>query len=223
MNNTINLDNKYIFIIIIFIIVFILTYINNYAFYEYVRIRDYQEIRSLAKNIHIQTNKCILNNEKQVCIKNIQDYLNELKPYGIVKIANIDYDNTKERHRSRVKVIIPKYLQYIESINEKLYIAKHSTPNIFFAAYRSITFSIEDILKKTSKEGLQNTLNWYLNNKIYLRSKHTILFFFLTYLIILLLRKQQQQYINNLHIKDQNIVNLSKKVDDIQTVSLKSL
>lgn len=215
--NLIDLTNKYIFFLVIFSIVFILTYINKLSFYEYVKIRNYQEIRFIAKGIHLDINKC--KNQKDTCLEEISTNINKLKPYVNIIISDsndvlLDYKNVKERHKNRTLVSIPKYLQKIERFDLNLAITKESIPNIFNATFKSITFSLFDIYKKYKEIGLKKALIWYLDQKIFLRSENVIVFFFLTYLIIYLVKQEQLQSKNKMNSYNIKIVNLSRNIEE---------
>jgi hypothetical protein len=97
--NNCDLTNKLIFAVLITVIVFILTYINNYFFYNYVKIRDYQEIRTLAKTIHFLMQKC---DNQQNCLSTVSSYLDKSDLFVEVSISNndnrkiIEYFNIKK-------------------------------------------------------------------------------------------------------------------------------
>lgn len=216
-----DLTNNCIFALVLFLIVFILNYLSSYFFYEYVKIRNYQEIRFLAKNLHYKFYKC----EKDYipCVKEIEENINYLKPFVNIKLSNkennilLEYKKVKPRHINRIKVYIPMYLQKIEKHNLSLIISKESTPNIFKSTITSITFSLYDIYQNISNLGIKKTLIWYFDERIYLRSQNIIIFFVLAFLVIYLLKRKQYQYQYKAYIKDLEIINLLKKVEKKET------
>ncbi|WP_108063050.1 DUF4145 domain-containing protein [Poseidonibacter lekithochrous] len=217
----IDLTNKYIFFIVISILVFILSYINNTFFYEYVKIRNYQEIRVLATNLHIDIKKCKSNDI--ICLNKIWDEINILQPYANIRLFDNDnnlilkYTKVKKRHKNRELISIPKYLNKIENTNLNLSITKETTPSILKATFRGITFSFYEIFIKTNNIGMTKTFIWYINEKIYMRSQNVIVFFILTFLVIYLLRKRQVQLKNKYIAQNLKIINLSKNIEQQET------
>jgi len=217
MNIKINLNNNLTFSILLLIVIYVLTYVNNYFFYSYVKIRDYQEIRFLAKTIHFNVDKCMINKKNKVeCINDIEVYLEKIKPHCTLHLSTIKYNLIKKRHQNRNLVYIPKYLQHIDSIDENLYISKKSVPNIFLATFRSITFSVIDFIEKAYKEGWKEAVSWYYQEKIYLRSVHVLVFAFFAYIVFFLLRIKQKNYQNLIQEQDNRIVKLSKNIYDFK-------
>jgi len=223
MNNflisKINLNSKFIFFLFIYFIVFVLTYINNYFFYDYVKIRDYQEIRTLGKTVYNKLLK--YEKEPKKSIQEIEIYLKILKPYStiIIKDKNnilLQYKNIKPRHVNRKKVSIPKYLTKIDNSNLSLIITKKSIPNIFYSTIRSITFSVEDLILKINEKGFLKTFYWYVNQKIYLRSQHVVLYMIFAYFFVKLLKIKQIQYNQKINTQNKHIVSLVKKFNEMQ-------
>jgi len=184
----INLHNKAIFLLIFIISVMVLSYIRNNSYYNAKRITDTIEITQLAKNIHLSLETCLNNNHNnEICITKLDRYLKSIKPYGIIKISKnnhtiISYNRTKSRHLDRKLVFIPKYLTNFKNYN--IYIAKHSTPNIMYSMIRSVTFSANDIFKHLETTNLKNTISWYMENRIYMRSQGSLIFMILVFLVL---------------------------------------
>lgn len=220
--NFIDLNNKYIFYTLVGIIVFILTYINNHFFYNYVEIRDKQEITTLAKTIHNKLNHC--KESLNECVEDVNKYLVELKPYVEVHVLGnsgkelVEYKNIKERHLDRKIVELENYLKENKRYELKISVIKYSTPVIFFTTIKSITFSIDDILREISKNGFSKAYEWYMNDAIYLRSLHVIVFGFFTIFLMKLLQFRQFQYSNELNQQNLLIVNLSKDLVDSKEI-----
>lgn len=215
INEIIDLNKKINFLFLLMATVFILTYINNYLFYEYVKIRDYQEIKILSKTIQHKIKNC---NEQKHCIDDINGYMDEIKPFVELLITDnsaqsiVKYSNIKERHKDRLPVQLTNNLEK-DSNRFQVIILKNSTPNIFYATFRSITFSIKDIISKINDEGIETTVNWYFKQKIYLRSQHVIFFFLFAYLLLKMLSIKQQQLNRKVNKQNLNIVNLVKNVE----------
>lgn len=209
----IDLSNKFVFFVIVSIVVFVLTYINNYFFYKYVEIRDSQEIRTLAKTIHFKLNNC---NDEALCLEETNKILKKLNLFVRVSVVNsinnttlLQYSNIKKRHLDREIIELPNYLK---TINNKytLSVSKNSTPNIFYTTVTSITFSIYDIVMKVDESNIKETIDWYLNEKIHLRSQHVVIFTIFTYFILSLLKITQSQLIRKLNDQNVKIINLVK-------------
>ena len=218
--NFINLNNRFIFFSVIGIVVSILTYTNNYYFYNYVKIRDYQEIRTLGKTIHHRINQCDLNNnDVNQCMLNINKYLKVLSPYAEIVIYNsqtdilLEYKKIKKRHLSRIPISIPNYLKTTKNKKYRLSIIKRSMPNIFYSTIRSITFSIKDFINKIDEEDIKNAVNWYITDKIYLRSQNVVVFLILSYLLIYLIKIKQIQLSNQIYLQNRRIINLAKNLE----------
>ena len=212
----IQLTKKYIFILILTFIVFILTYINNYFFYNYVKTRDKIEIYNLAKTINF------LIKEDTKSYDNVKAFLNKSKPYCIINISYKDnnlmeFKNTKNRHLERKIVELNKNSKLTTLSNHhKLYIAKHSIPNIFKTTIRSITFSIFDTYIHYKDTNLMETIEWYIKNKIYLRSEHVVIFFLISYIIMILLRIREQQLQQKIRKNDINIIKNKEIIEEFR-------
>lgn len=213
-----DLNKKTNFSFLLIIVVFILTYINNYLFYEYVKIRDYQEIKLLSKTIQHKIKSC---NVLKECINDINGYFHEIRPFVELSIIDnsaqtiVKYSNIKERHKNRLPVQLTTIFDK-NSDSYQLTILKYSTPNIFYATVRSITFSIGDIVLKINNEGIETTVNWYFQQKIYLRSQHVIFFFLFAYILLKMLSIKQQQLNRKLNKQNLDIVNLVKNVESVK-------
>ena len=216
--NFIDLNNKYIFYTLVGMIVFVLTYINNHFFYNYLEIRDKQEITTLAKTIHYKFNNC--KESLNECLDDVNRYLVELKPYVEVHILEnsskelLEYKNIKERHLDRKIVELENSLKENKRYELKISVIKYSTPVIFFTTIKSITFSIDDILREIYKNGLLKTYEWYMKEAIYLRSLHVVAFVVFSILLMKLLQYRQLQYNNQLNRQNLLIVKLSKDLGD---------
>ncbi|MDQ7060894.1 MAG: DUF4145 domain-containing protein [Sulfurimonas sp.] len=209
----IDLNNKLIFFSLIGSMVFLLTFINNYLYYDGKRIYDSTEINSLNKNINFYLNKCTQESIPALeCINDIQTQLNSVQPYAIIKIINeneeilLNYNNTKNRHLDRALVENNNSLSVFENLDYTVAIAKHSFPSIFFSTIRSMTFSIKDVFEKTNEKSFKYSINWYLDHKIYLRSRHVIIFFFFTLFIMLLIKMQQKQYTEKISLQERETI-----------------
>lgn len=227
--NFIDLNNKFIFYSLIIVIVFILTYINNYFFYNYVEIRDKQEISTLSKTIHYKLNTC--KESSQECLSDINKYLIDIKPFVEIDILDYSnnelfkYKNIKERHLDRKIIELEDYLKENTKYNLKLNIVKYSSPIIFVTTLKSITFSIQDILHEIYKNGLSYTYNWYMKEAIYLRSLHVVAFIIFSIFMMKLLQIRQLQYNYLINEKNMSIVKLTKDLDSSKEteIELKSL
>lgn len=220
--NLIDLNKKYIFYSFIIVIVFILTYVNNYFFYNYVEIRDKQEIIYLSKTIHYKLNNC--NESLNECIIDIDKYLLEIKPYIEMNILNfsnneiLKYKNIKERHLDRKIVELPSNLSENFKFNIKINISKYSSPIIFITTFKSMTFSIQDIVMEIYKNGLSNTYTWYMKEAIYLRSLHVVAFIIFTIFLMKLLQFRQLKYNNQLNEQNMKIVKLGKDLENSKEI-----
>lgn len=215
LHDKIDLSNKFVFLTIVLIVVFTLTYINNYGFYNYVKIRDYQEIRTLAKTIHFKFDNCL---DEQICVKETKNLLENLNLYIDVRIFNeknntfLKYSNIKPRHIEREKIKLPNYLINLKN-NYKLEITKNSFPNIFDTTVKSVTFSIYDIFQKINSVGVKDTVNWYFEQKIYLRSQHVIFFFLFGWIVLTLFKIKQSQLLQQIRTKEFQIVNYIRSME----------
>ncbi len=194
-----NLHNKKTFWGLFLLLVVVLTFIRNYAYYNTKEMTDSIEITNLAKNIHLNLEKCLYyKKNKDECILELKDdLLDNLKPHGIVKVYDsdrllIDYDHTKPRHIDRKIVTLSKYLIPIKNYNYNLYIAKHSIPNISLTVFRSVTFSLVDVITHIKQTNLKDTIDWYKSNRIYLRSKGTLFFILIVFVVLFFIKKWQQ-------------------------------
>ncbi|WP_121628764.1 hypothetical protein [Poseidonibacter antarcticus] len=193
----INLNNKFVFWMIFLMVVLILSFIRNYSYYNSKKISDSIEIKLLTKNLSLGLKKCLDNHTDNIlCIEEIKKDLNYIKPDGIVKVIKdnellINYNKTKPRHQNRELVIIPEYLRTLKEYDYNFYVAKHSTPNIPMSVFRSITFSITDIIKHIEESNIDETFDWYISNQIYMRSQGSLIFMLLVYFALIYVRKLQ--------------------------------
>jgi hypothetical protein len=211
----IDLNNKFIFFIILFLLSFVFAYIENIFFYDYVRVKDYLQVKSLGKNIHFIANNCIKDlNNQEFCINKIKNYLENIKPYALIKInGDVIYKRIKPRHANRGTVYLPENLQYIDSLGVNLNIVKYSKPNILLATIRGATFSIYDILNRMKYKSLGEVINWYFYQRIYLRSRYILISFILLYIGMSILRNQQRHIKNKIETQNLKIVNLVKNIE----------
>lgn len=218
IQDMIELNKKINFSFLLIVVVFILTFINNYLFYEYVKIRDYQEIKLLSKTIHHKIKSC---KDQKQCINDINVYMEAIRPFVELSITDnsaqtiVKYSNIKERHKDRLPVQLTNNLDQNQD-NYQVTILKYSTPNIFYATVRSITFSIKDIISKINDAGIETTVTWYFQQKIYLRSQHVIFFFLFAYILLKMLSIKQQQLNRKLNKQNLDIVNLVKNVESVK-------
>jgi len=185
---------------LLFIIFIFLVYGEKYSYYEATRIRDSIEISMLSQNLHLKFDECLQNHtEIAECISNIKKYTLLTKPSGIIEIYDVNkkiifsYDNTKDRHKDRELVIIPQKDQRIAYKNFRIIVQKHSKPNILEATFRAITLSVFDIAEKMNSVGYQKTIEWYMYDKIYLRSQFEFIVYslFILFYIISIIRNKR--------------------------------
>jgi hypothetical protein len=98
-----------------------------------------------------------------------------------------------------------------------LQVSKNSYPDILKTTFTSITFSLLEIVEKVNEEGLKQTINWYVDQKIYLRSGHVIVFIIFAYLLVFILKKRQNQIVKEIQDQNENIVSLTQSLKTLET------
>lgn len=193
----INIDRPYVFYTLVFLIFVIpLTYINNYYYYKSITRIEKTEIFNLANTINSFSKTCIelSSNNTKKCIGEIKTLLdNNVDYYGnLVTINNKDiilfsYDNRRYSN-SRAPISLSdnkRAVSTIDTLGATLNITRNSIPNIWSSVYRSITFSIAEVMKK---DGIDK--KWgYIKSIAFPRSAPFLSFLFLTLLVVYLLKK----------------------------------
>jgi hypothetical protein len=193
----INIDRPYVFYTLVFLILVLpLTYINNYYYYKSITRIEKTEIFNLANTINSFSKTCIelSSNNTKKCIGEIKTLLdNNADYYGnLVTINNEDailfsYDNRRYSD-SREPISLgynKRAVSTIDALSATLNITRNSIPNIWSSVYRSITFSIVDVMKK---DGIDKKWN-YIKSIAFPRSAPFLSFLFLTLLVVYLLKK----------------------------------
>lgn len=226
-----SLRNRYFYWSTFVFLITILTGINNYYFYSHVDKSSKRDVRQL---------KIILEEQIQYCRKNGMrvDECNELLELTIINFGKNAYYNDKLTINGK---IIPKEREYndkvvISNININLfqnnkYEGYEYNSEIIFDKYlyldsifRSMTFSIKDIMNITYNDGLKKALESFDISYFY-RSRPVIGFAIFAYLILWLSRKRtykleelqekedskikeifQEDLKNNIEIKNTNII-----------------
>lgn len=193
----INIDRPYVFYTLVFLILVLpLTYINNHYYYKSITRIEKTEIFNLANTINSFSKTCmeLSSNNTKRCIGEIKTLLdNNADYYGnLVTINNkggtiLSYDNRRyPDSRSPISLSDNKRATTaIDAIDGTLDITRNSIPNIWSSVYRSVTFSIVDVMKK---DGIDKKWS-YIKSTAFPRSAPFLSFLFLTLLVVYLLKK----------------------------------
>ena len=193
----INIDRPYVFYTLVFLILVLpLTYINNHYYYKSITRIEKTEIFNLANIINSFSKTCmeLSSNNTKKCISEIKTLLdNNADYYGnLVTINNksnilLSYDNRRySDSRSSISLSDNKRaVSAIDALDGTLDITRNSIPNIWFSVYRSVTFSIVDVMKK---DGINKKWS-YIKSIAFPRSAPFLSFLFLTFLVVYLLKK----------------------------------
>ena len=244
-----SLRNRYFYWSIFVFLIAILTGINNYYFYSHVDRSSKRDVRQL---------KIILEEQIQYCKKNGMkvDECNELLELTISNFGKNAYYNDKLTINGE---IIPKERELndkvvksdinISLLQNNRYEGYEYHSEVIFDKYlyldsifRSMTFSIKDIISITYEDGLKEALKSF-NTSYWYRSRPVIGFAIFTYLILWLSRKRtykleelqekedlkikkefQEDLKNNIEIKNTSIIqNKITKYDAILNPPINTL
>jgi len=193
----INIDRPYVFYTLVFLILVLpLTYINNHYYYKSITRIEKTEIFNLANTLSSFSETCmsLTNNNTKQCINEITTLLNNNADYYGNLVTITDKDNTLLKYDnrrypdSRAPINLSdnnKATTTIAALGATLDITRNSIPNIWSSVYRSVTFSIVDIMKK---EGIDKKWS-YIKSIAFPRSAPFLSFLFLTLLVVYLLKK----------------------------------
>jgi len=193
----INIDRPYVFYTLVFLILVLpLTYINNHYYYKSITRIEKTEIFNLANTINSFSKTCmeLSSNNTKRCISEIKTLLdNNADYYGnLVTINNkgatiLSYDNRRyPDSRSPISLSDNKRaVSTIDALDGVLNITRNSIPSIWPSVYRSVTFSIVDIMKK---DGIDKKWS-YIKSIAFPRSAPFLSFLLLALVVVYLLKK----------------------------------
>jgi len=214
--NKINLNNNIFFMAVWLIFSIIFVFLENYSYYNNKKIADYIEIKNLAKNIHLRYYESLSKGETEsIYVDHINHYLEEMKPYGIVKLSKgdillVNYYGIKNTMIERDLIKIPKNLTNIKNSPYELYIAKHSNPkSIFVTVFNSMTFSITDFYKKSQQTNFKEAISWYKEKHLFLRTKKPLSWMVLIFIVLAIIRWRQKP-LEGIYLKEHNPQKLVK-------------
>ncbi|AYQ56242.1 hypothetical protein [Bathymodiolus thermophilus thioautotrophic gill symbiont] len=156
----INIDRPYVFYTLVFVIfVLPLTYVNNFYYYKSIAKVEKTAMLNMANTLNKFSEMCVKlpNNNTTQCIDKLKRFLSSNKDsYGSLVIITaknkllLKHDNRWYVH-SRLPINLKDVegaVTTIRSLDANIAITKNSIPNIWYSVYKSVTFSIADIIQK---------------------------------------------------------------------------
>ena len=250
IRNQLSLSNKYFYWSTFIFLIGILTLTNNYYFYSHVdrnSARDAQQLKIIleeqieyCKRNNMEAIKCnelLLNN---ITAFNKKTYYNDTLIVDKKLIERNEKTTNDKTVKSDIEIQLfqnNKYEDYKYSynvvFNDYLYL---------YSVFRSMTFSITDILSITYEEGLKEALKVF-NASFWYRSRPVIVFSIVVYFILWISRKRtykleelqekedlkiketfQEDLKNNIEIKNTSIIqNKITKYDAILNPPINTL
>lgn len=192
------LANRYVFGGLWIFFVTILTGINNYYFYEFVEDTSYRNATQLENTILSQS-PCL--NEPAV---------SEYCKNSIVSLIKAHSEKSFYNHSTTIlennKTIIWQHLYPKKSVTGsdiKIMFGDHdnnisityatyfNTPEFLMSIFRSMTFSISDLIPIIYDQGLRSAIEQFKHRKMFHRTRPTIGFAIFSFLILWLYRKRE--------------------------------
>lgn len=204
ITSEIPLHRASVFKLVIFVGVVLLTTVNNYAFYTTVEKETRTEIKNLRTIVNEFSSTCVeaSNGNIDYCIKKIHSMIKILPTYYGTSI--LIKDNNKElinEDTSKYKNIREPIalsaiaeeegdpsLTKINSLNATIEIIKRPIPNLAKSVWRSMTFSVLDLIDVAYNKGYDD-FKWYASNVSWPRSRHVILALGIVWWLAFFLRK----------------------------------
>jgi hypothetical protein len=189
-NFEIPLHRAGVFKLVILAGVVLLTTVNNYAFYTTLEKKTKTEIINLRTIVNEFSSTCVeaSNGNIDYCVKKIHSMIEILPTYYGTSI--LIKDNNKElinEDTSKYKDIREPIalsaiaeeegdpsLTKINSLNATIEIIKRPIPNLAKSVWRSMTFSVLDLIVVAYNKGYDD-VKWYASNVSWPRSRHVIL------------------------------------------------
>ncbi len=225
-DNTINkaanyLSNKYVFIGLIILSITILTTINNYYFYDYVRVTNDRNSKKIKIITDAKLALCADNNiSVKTCTNSIISTVNEARKYYrylneiVIKDAENQVLWEKEKynhdHVSTLSVIV-NLPDFENSKKSKMVLTEQwSNTALLLSVYRSMTFSatqnISILMNKGKDEAVKHikSTSWY-------RSRPALGYTIFTIFLFLLYRRREQSITESINSREEKIVKEEQK------------
>jgi hypothetical protein len=193
------LSNKYIFWGLWLFFVTILTGINNYYFYEFVEDTSNKNAAQLKNTIFSQS---CLNDEKiDLACKN--SILNLIKAHSGKSFYNHSLTVSEAngtilwQHLYDRKAVTGSDIKINFDFSEKnlniLYSTFFDTPEFLMSVFRSMTFSISDLIPIIYDKGIKSATYDFKKRKMFHRTRPTIGFALFSFLILWLYKRREVQ------------------------------
>lgn len=196
------LSNKFIFGTILILFIAILTTINNYYFYAHI---ERENIRSSERVQHIVdgvVNLCKKNNiTTQICNQQIIDIIKEVSQYEyyLTSMEIFDFNNKElwstsiNEHDKVTQTYITVTLPDLKLDNHVIYNInnKWSNVNVILSVYKSMTFSMVELIHTYGEQGYQNALERFKTVAWY-RSRPAIGFTIFSFVLLWVYRKREK-------------------------------
>lgn len=215
------LSNKWIFTLLLILSITVLTLINNYYFYAHVA----RENDRGAERIKILVNRtlalCKENNiDSSSCNKTLIETIDDVSKYYYYTTETVVKDSTgnnlweKERNEHdkvsvlNIEILLPDLATSTTatfSIQDKW-----SNSNIVLSVFRSMTFSITQLIEIYNSNGIERAWKHFTSVAWY-RSRPTIGFTLFTFILLWLYRNREKDQIKEQEEKDAKLKNTFKK------------
>lgn len=215
------LSNKWVFTLLLILSITVLTLINNYYFYAHVA----RENERGAERIQILINNTLeLCKENQInssnCNKQLIETIHDVSKYYYYTTETVIKDATgktlweKERNEhDKVSVLnIEVLLPDLDTSTTATFniVHKWSNSNIALSVFRSMTFSITQLIEIYNNNGLVKTWDFFTSVAWY-RSRPTIGFTIFTFILLWLYRNREKDQIKAEEEKDEILKDTFKK------------
>lgn len=204
---------KYSFSILILIFAF--TFINNYYFYEHITSDNYKNQRVLVKVLNHKIDMCrkynIIDSE---CYKDIILITKSINKRNLIikdEKNSIIYEHTYPYYNATLlSTIITLPLLGTSNVINIRSNHKGNSLDIAFTVYRSMTFSISDIVSIYNKKGISNAF-YFMKTIAWYRSRPTIFISLMIILLFLLFRSNQKILERQIRMQEYDLLKRLRK------------
>lgn len=186
----IKLDRPLVFWSIVFAAFIGSVYVNNNYYYKSIDFIESNRLKNLISVIDESTSVCmeLTNQDGKSCLHRVTDLLKNTRIYYGAKVTIkgkygvLESDNREYQDHERVPTY---YLSKLNALDSDIKVSTNAVPEIWSSVRRSITFSIEDIVKEDDWSGVSSLIKY----KAWPRSAPAISYAFILLFTVWLLRQ----------------------------------
>lgn len=202
-----------------FVLLVALVAINNFFYYKSLEISEKRNIEQIASIFAASFNSCMKSADDQAaCRDQLKETIMKSSIRGRVQLFDVNgkalLSGNNESYKDN-RSVVSLFHEIGDGRNMlKFEIHKSVSPPILISVYRSLTFSLTDIL---SQDFVGNSLPDYLKNVVIPRSMPALSYMFALLIIFWLIRLKTKALVSEREYAEKQILYLSESLEDFKS------